>query len=342
MKADDLIAFIIEEAHYCVINDNCTKSTELALAAQTKNSDKNKGKKRITCKKCGRPGHGKPDCYQKGRDKEGQAPWQQKADKGKETDIAVVGADDDENEMFVFTCLLDYADVANGLDILKSKLGTCVDSDASRDYCPNCSKFTNYKEVCREITMADGRTLTAVGMEDLHIELPNGSRKTKVTFKNAIHAPGMAFTLISISRLDKGGYSVLFSKGMCTIQDPKGRMIATIPHNDGLYKLVANQPKKTETANTASMKMSINKAHRKLGHIAHSAIKYAITKGIITGIKLDLDSKVEFCEACAEAKLVCQLFPKELDTRAESMMQLDKQNYTYFQEKKSQTFLSYM
>ena len=65
--------------------------------------------------------------------------------------------------------------------------------------------------------MADGRSLAAIGMEDLHIELPNGSHKTKVTFKNAVHAPSMAFTLISISRLDKAGYSVLFSKGMCTI-----------------------------------------------------------------------------------------------------------------------------
>ena len=56
--------------------------------------------------------------------------------------------------------------------------------------------------------MADGRSLTAIGMGDLHMELPNGSRKTKVTFENATHAPSMAFTLISISRLDKAGYLV--------------------------------------------------------------------------------------------------------------------------------------
>ena len=92
-----------------------------------------------------------------------------------------------------------------------------MDSGMSQNYCPDHTKFTNYKEVHREITMADGRSLTAIGMGDLHIELPNGSRKTKVTFKNAMHAPSMAFTLISISRLDKAGYSVLFSKGMCTI-----------------------------------------------------------------------------------------------------------------------------
>ena len=60
--------------------------------------------------------------------------------------------------------------------------------------------------------------------------------------------------------------------------------------------------------------MSINEAHRKLGHIAHSAVKYAITKGMIAGIELDLDSKVKFCEACAKAKLARQPLPKESET----------------------------
>ena len=36
--------------------------------------------------------------------------------------------------------------------------------------------------------MADGRSLNAVGIGDLHIELPNGLDKTKTIFKNAIHA----------------------------------------------------------------------------------------------------------------------------------------------------------
>ena len=91
MKADNLIAFIIKEAQHCVINDNHTKSVESALAAQIKNNERSKGKKKITCENCRRYSHGKTDCYQKGDDKEGQAPWQQKLDKGKETDTAVVG-----------------------------------------------------------------------------------------------------------------------------------------------------------------------------------------------------------------------------------------------------------
>ena len=51
--------------------------------------------------------------------------------------------------------------------------------------------------------MADGQQLKAVEMGDLEIDMLNRSKTTMMTFKNTIHAPQMAFTLISISRLDK-------------------------------------------------------------------------------------------------------------------------------------------
>ena len=41
---------------------------------------------------------------------------------------------------------------------------------------------------------------------------------------------------------------------------------------DGLYKSVAKQSNKLETTNTVSGKMLINEAHRKVDHIADSAI----------------------------------------------------------------------
>jgi len=43
MKADDLIAFFIEEAQHCAINDERTKSAESALAAHGKKGKKGKG-----------------------------------------------------------------------------------------------------------------------------------------------------------------------------------------------------------------------------------------------------------------------------------------------------------
>ena len=165
--------------------DEHTKTAESALAAQTKKQSKPKDKKKnkaqldIICANCIEPGHRAPDCYSKEGGKEGQGPQQRKKAKEKESKMAVVAADDEENKLFTFTCMSDYVAIVNGLDIPKSRLGTCIDSSASRDYCPDCAKFLNYKEIKQKITTADGQTLSATKMGDLHIELPNVCEKTK-------------------------------------------------------------------------------------------------------------------------------------------------------------------
>ena len=126
----------------------------------------------------------------------------------------------------------------------------------------------------------------------------------------------MAFTLILISRLDKAGYQVTFKKGMCTIFNPKGQVIVTIPHSDGLYRIIGKHDKDGGMVAVASGKMSISKAHRTLGHLTYGAVTHAISKGYITGIDLDTNSKPEFCDACAKAKVARQPFSKESKTRA--------------------------
>jgi hypothetical protein len=104
------------------------------LAAHTKKSARSRRKKKekpqsdIICKNCKKSGHGKPDCYAKEGGKKGQGPFQKQKVKGKEPETAVVAANDEEGELFMLTCTLDYAAVADVLDVPKSKLGTCINS----------------------------------------------------------------------------------------------------------------------------------------------------------------------------------------------------------------------
>ena len=376
MKPNNLIAFILEEAQHRVINDEHTKNAEIALAAHSKKGKQSKsGKNKKTekslknsseeCNNCGRPGHGADDCFSKGGGKEAEAPWKKKRKKPEMATATVAVANDEENDLFAFTCTSDYADVADSSKMHKSKFGTCIDSGASTDYSPDRSKFSNYREIEKDITTADGRILKAVGMGDLHLELPNGSKQTQVTFKNAIHAPDMAFTLLSISKLDKSNHKVIFHKQLCTIINPKGLTIAKIPHSQGLYRVLTSPQQPTPlSANAAVEKLTINEAHHQLGHISSAAIRHTVMKGFITGIDLDESSKPEFCEACAKAKSARQPYPQESYTRAEkygdcvhwdlwgpaSVKSLNRHFYVaaqiddatrktklYFQEKKSET-----
>ena len=154
-------------------------------------------------------------------------------------------------------------------------------------------------------------------MGNVLIKLPNGAKRTKILLKDALYAPNMAFTLISVSCLDEVNGSAIFSSGMCTIKSMASCIVSTIPCADGLYCILpAKNPPIVDYANVASVKWTISEAHQKLGHIVHSAISYAITQGHITGIQLDPDSKTEFCEPCAKAKSAWQPFPRESETHA--------------------------
>ena len=285
-----------------------------------------------------------------------------------EESAAVAKGEDDE--LFTFTCTSDYVALTNSLKIPKGKYGACMDSGASDHYCPERDQFQNYRPLDNgNITTADRRTLKAVGIGDVRIELPNGPKRTPALLKDAVYAPGMAFTLISVGRLDKADCSVTFQKGMCTIRNPEGRIMGTIPMANGLYCLV-NTGKGTSSdhANIATGKISISEAHRKLGHISHSAVRNAILTGQITGIELDMDSKPKFCEPCVKAKSARIPFPQKSDTRTEkygervhwdlwgpaSVRSLNgnhyvaartddhtRENKLCFQPKKSDTFNSY-
>ena len=178
-----------------------TKSMETALAAHTKKGKQNKsGKQKKTeksssltkeeCNNCRRPGHTTNDCFSKGGGEEAEALWKKKKEKKPEVAMVAV-ANNKENDLFAFTCTSHFSDVAESSNLPKSKYGTCLDSRASNDCSPDWTKFSNYCEVNRDITTADGQTLKVVGMGDLHLDLPNGSKQMQAVFKDAVHAPKM-------------------------------------------------------------------------------------------------------------------------------------------------------
>jgi len=242
MKGDDLISFLIEEAQHRVIIKERARVAESALAAHTRGRSGRRKLKEVsesesedTCKNCERLGHTKSDCWSKGGGKEGQGPKQKRKDKAKESESAIIAASEDNNELFVFTCTSDHTNLPK---TSKSGQRACVNSLVNQHYCPEHSKFRNYRLIKgTDITTVDGQQLKAVGIGNIYIQLPNGSGHTKSLLRNMIHAPDMAFTLISVSKLDEAKCSVSFNKGICTIKNPTGVMMAKILRADGLYQI---------------------------------------------------------------------------------------------------------
>ena len=113
-----------------------------ALAAHNKKGKQNKsGKQKRTkksssltkeeCNNCGRPGHTTNDCFSKEGGKRSGSSMEE--EKRKTAMVAV--ANDEENDLFAFTCTSDFANMAESSNLSKSKYGMCLDGRASDDYC---------------------------------------------------------------------------------------------------------------------------------------------------------------------------------------------------------------
>lgn len=84
----------------------------------------------------------------------------------------------------------------------------------------------------------------------------------------------MAFTLISVSRLDRAGCSLLIEDGECLYR-------ASTP--------LHFTPDKT-SANAAARSMMISELHQSMGHEICDDLREMVRKGSIIGIDIDLSS----------------------------------------------------
>ena len=102
--------------------------------------------------------------------------------------------------------------------------------------------------------------------------LPNGSDKpTHITLKEVYYSPIMAFTLISVSCVDRAGFSLFIKGGICEIRSTASKIIGRIPQVRGLYRISDTKASShtTHTANVAIKQISINELHRRMGHVNH-------------------------------------------------------------------------
>ena len=105
--------------------------TESALAALSKKpkagkQSNHRGKEKSTpnavkCENCKGSGHDKANCWEKGGGKEGQGPRSRrgKREEKRPEMAAIVDTRHDADNLFVFTCTSDYADVTNVLNVPK-------------------------------------------------------------------------------------------------------------------------------------------------------------------------------------------------------------------------------
>ena len=144
--------------------------------------------------------------------------------------------DESFEHAFSVTTSFSTADIAPGT-INPSERVEIYDSGASCHMSPYIEAFTDFTFIePKPISAADNRTFEAVGKGSIQIKIPNDNGFTLITLRDVLYAPTIGFTLISLSRADKAGYSTLIRDSDLHILDRKNddSVIGRIPARKGL------------------------------------------------------------------------------------------------------------
>ncbi|KAJ3785264.1 hypothetical protein GGU10DRAFT_375939 [Lentinula aff. detonsa] len=113
-----------------------------------------------------------------------------------------------------------------------------ADTGASDHFFRNWGDFVTYTLCLRQARSSKAST---------HIRIEGWGKVSKIfegtdgnvvlTFENALHSPDVSYNLVSISKMDRLGYQVLFGSGVARFYSPGGKHFLTGYRSHGLYQL---------------------------------------------------------------------------------------------------------
>jgi hypothetical protein len=174
------------------------------------------------------------------------------------------------------------------------------DSGARDHISPYKNDFISFESIkpC-PIAAANNHKISAIGKGTMVIKIPNGSRITTLYLRDVLYSPEISFTLVSLSRADKAGYSTLIKGGMMNIVDrTQKKTIGQISSVQGIWQIEDRSSTIDSAAFTA---MSLTDLHRSLAHVAPVALQKLVQGGKIRGIELS-DTSESFARLVPRAK----------------------------------------
>ena len=227
-----------------------------------------------------------------------------------------------------------------------------IDSGASQHICGTSDCFASYRPVTgKAVSIANGHRIPAVGCGDINVDIQINGRTETGVFRDVLHAPGMAYNLLSVTRLTEGGLNISFTGKDCVIRLKEGRVIGHAtrkagttsmyvihvrPHAGVVRAIVATEPTlchdnlyaaladlQPQDSQSPSHYTSWQVAHLRMGHLHSKALAQlpamaTDAEWVAAGAK----GPVLPCEGCLRGKSHREAMPSASTQRATKPLEL--------------------
>ena len=184
------------------------------------------------------------------------------------------------------------------------------DSGCTNHISPYRERFENFEQTPpRSFKAANKQSFNTIGKGDLVIDIPNGNSFTKLRLRDVQYTPNVAYTLVSIGRLDDDGFTAKFGNGKCILNGPDGEKVGEVIRTARkAYKVVHEEG----MANVVEETLTLDQLHRRMGHASVQVIRDLVAHGMVTGLRLEYTPTGQpfFCESCIYGKATRKSVPK--------------------------------
>ena len=141
-----------------------------------------------------------------------------------------------DNPKGAYTSTFSAEQLAGSAETQRTEIDL-YDSGASQHMSRFCHKFVDFVKIEPvPIRAADKQVFTATGKGKLLIHLPNSDKgMSRIQLTEALYAPSMGVTLISISHVAATSSTVVFSGEFCRIYNADKKRVGEIKESGGLY-----------------------------------------------------------------------------------------------------------
>ena len=193
--------------------------------------------------------------------------------------------------------------------IQSAGMAELYDSGCTNHISPYKSQFENFKPITpRHFRAANKQTFSTTGTGDLVVDVPNGDGVTQLRLRDVLYSAEVGYTLVSVGRLDEAGFTVKFGGGMCRLLGEDGVEVGVVPKTSTrVYKVEHDE----SVVNAAEERLTLDKQHRRMGHISIDVARKLLKDKMITGVRLEYSPmKKFFCASCVYGKATRKAAPK--------------------------------